>query len=202
MDENIINNIIIYLSAKDLVMFAQVNTLTYQFCKHTNINKQLCQSVHHSYHYVLTLLEHARLEYCMTFLNDVYLLALNMIPMHKFCLSLTLKKTCGAKIHILIGRCIVINQIMYAHSHLDFLAESQSKMIKDEYNVLLIEHNMERLQHKVNSIISHKYENIQVKMLDHIKEGYKRELVNSLQYIHCFAKCCSVFASPNKTMKV
>jgi hypothetical protein len=91
---------------------------------------------------------------------------------------------------------------MYAHSHLDFLAESQNKMIKDEYNVLLIEHNMERLQHKVNSIISHKYDNIQVKMLTKLKEGYKRELVDSLQYIHRFAKCCFVLHLMYKTMKV
>lgn len=193
MDEHIISRITVHLSARDLAMFAQVNKSTYQYCKHTNVNRQLCKHVvHHPYHYIPTLLEQAKLEHCMKFLQDVNTLSLNRIPMQKFRIAIGLWKPCGAKINILIGRCVIINQIMYTYSYMDFLAESQNNVIlKDGSIALLIDTNMERLIHKVNSIISHKYDHIEIKTYDFLKGGFKKDLVDGLKYIHRFLRCCS-----------
>jgi hypothetical protein len=185
MDEYIIGRITEHLSSRDLAMFAQVNKLTYQYCKHTNINRQLCKTVvHNTYHYVPTLLEQAKLDYCMTCLQDVCTLSTNKIPMQKFRIAISLWKPCGARIDILIGRCIVINRIVYAFSPLDYVQDSLNKTMKDVHTVLVIRENMERLLHKMNSIISHRYEDIHIKTFNILKTGFNRELVDGLEHIH------------------
>lgn len=189
MDEHVISLIVQYLNERDLASFAQCNRSTYRFCKLTDTNHKLCKSVHSTYHFVPTLLEHARLDYCLRFLDDVDTLSQNNIPLCKFALSLVLHKTCGTKTHIVIGRCLIINNIVYAHSYIDFLSESQHEFIKDEHNLLLINDNMDRLRHKVNSIISHKYTFINMRIYNKICGDYKKHLVCGLKNIYRFAKC-------------
>jgi hypothetical protein len=192
MDELIISLIIRHLDAKDIVLFAQVDRRTYSYCKNTNVNNKLCKCAHATYHHIPTLLEHAKLECCLSVLNDVETLSNHKIPMEKFSLELTLQKPCGTKIHVMLGRCIIINPIVYSYSHIDFLAESQYDIIKDGYAALSIHDNIDRLRHKINSIISHEYTHVNMTIHNKLQSDFKRSLVNGLTHIHRFVNFCTI----------
>lgn len=181
-----------HLSGRDLALFAIVNTTTYDYCKHTDINKKLCAGPHSTWHFVPTLLEEARLQHCLGFLDDLAVLSLHKVPLSEYHLSITLQKHCGTKMHIIIGRVLIVNQMVFVANELDVWREYQKGLTEDNYKVFMnhtIQKNMQRLRHKINSIISHKYSKVTVKVVNNVEGDFRRTLIDGLTNIDKLVSC-------------
>lgn len=163
MDGLVISLVVKHLSGQDLVMFAQINTTTYTYCKNTNIFYKPCPVIHNNYRSIPTLLEEAKLTHCLNFLNDIRALATNKVSLSDYCTDITLHKHCGTKITLCVGRVLIINKLIYAYNNFDVLCELQSVKVKHCTQILNIDANMIRLRHKLNSLITHVYANVTVK---------------------------------------
>lgn len=163
MDGLVISLVVKHLSGRDLVMFAQVNTIAYTYCKNTNILHRPCPVTHTCYRATPTLLEEAKLTCCLNFLNDVRALASSKVSLSDYCTDITLHKHCGTKITLCVGRVLIINKLIYTYNNFDVLCELQNVKMKHCTQILNIDANMIRLRHKLNSLITHLYTDVTVK---------------------------------------
>lgn len=183
MDENIISRIVLHLKEKDLILFSLVNKQTYNYCTRTNIHNKKCDNKHITYHYTLSLLENAKLSYCISIVEFVKHLYYNKIPLHKYALHILLRKHCGTIIKIVFGRDIIINSVVYSYDNITALCDLQKDVTNNENKVYNInnQNNIERLKHKLNSIISHKYIGCSVKIVNNITGDYQHFIVNNFK---------------------
>lgn len=183
MDEYIISQTVLHLSEKDLLSFALINKQTYSYCTHTNIHNKKCSDKHITYHYVLSLLENAKLSYCINILEFVKILYDNKIPLQKYSIHILLKRPCGTIIKIVFGREIIINSIVYSYNNITALSDLQKDFVNNESKVFNIDdkNNLERLKHKLNSIISHSYIGCSVKEIDNVQGDYHHNIVNQFK---------------------
>ena len=179
MDEYIISQIVLYLSEKDLTSFSLINKLTYNYCTHTNIHNKKCDNKHISYHFTLSLLENAKLTYCINILEYIKKLYDNKISLIKYSIYIVLTRPCGTLIKIVFGRDIIINSIVYSFDNITALCDidNESKIININYA-----NNIERLKHKLNSIISHKYIGYNMRIINNVSRDYQHDIVNKFQY--------------------
>lgn len=180
MDEYIISQIVLHLTEKDLTSFALINKQAYNYCTHTNIYNKKCNNKHISYHYTLSLLENARLSYCLKILEFVKRLHDNKIPLHKYSIHILLRKPCGTITKIVIGRNIIINNIVYSYDNIITLCVLQTDVPNNECKICSIsnKNNTERLKHKLNSVISHSYISCSVRILNNVNGDYQRDIIN------------------------
>jgi hypothetical protein len=171
MDEHIISIITSNLSQKDLVSFSLINHQTYHYCKHTNVRNKKCNDKHITYHFTLSLIENARLSYSMNLLSCVKILYDNEISLHIYRLQISLTQTCGTTTRITFGRDIIINSIVYSYDIITGICDIQKETLHQHSKVCNLNDNKERLEHKLNSILSHKY----VKTCKIIKNNVKRD---------------------------
>lgn len=183
MDENIISQIALHLKEKDLTLFSLVNKQTYNYCTNTNIHNKKCNDKHITYHYTLSLLENAKLSYCISIVEFVKHLYDNKIPLHKYALHILLRKPCGTIIKIVFGRDIIINSIIYSFDNITALCDIQKDVNNIKCKVFNIndKNNIERLKHKLNSIISHKYIGYSVKIVNTVTGDYQHFIVNNFK---------------------
>lgn len=165
MDENVVSIICRHLSEKDLICFALVNKTIYQYCKHTNITGNKCTKIHRiPYSFISTIMEHARLRHAMRMLEIVKELHDNNVPMRHCSCIVVMQKPCGVTIKVQLGRHVVINDIAYCYSQMEFISDmvcsSKKDIINHVHTVLSIDQNIDRLQHKINSIMSHAYDTV------------------------------------------
>lgn len=171
MDEHIISMITRNLSQKDLVSFSLINRQTYHYCKHTNVKNKKCDDKHNTYHFTLSLVENARLSYCLNILSCVKTLFDNEISLQTYRLQLLLTQICGITTRITFGRDIIINSIVYSYDNITAICDVQKETLHKQSKVCNLLDNIERLEHKLNSIISHKY----VKITKQITNNGKRD---------------------------
>lgn len=178
MDEYIISQIVQHLSEKDLTSFALINKTTYNYCTQTNIYNKKCNNKHITYHYTLSLLENAKLSYCIRVLNFVKQLYDNKIPLHKYAIHILLKKSCGTVIKIVFGRDIIINSIVYSYDTITGLCDLQKEIVPEAGKVYNINdnNNIERLKHKLNSIISHSYIGYNMRIINNVSGDYQHSI--------------------------
>lgn len=162
MDGLVISLVVKHLSGRDLVMFAQVNITTYNYCKTTNVLLKPCPKTHTTHRFTPTLLEEAKLSFCLKVLNDVRTLSDSKISLSDYCTNITLHKSCGTKITLCIGRLIVINKLMYTYNNFDVMCELKNNHVQPCTQVLNINACMDRLRHKLNSIITHTYTKVTI----------------------------------------
>jgi hypothetical protein len=140
----------------------------------------------------LSLLENAKLSYCINFLEFVKQLYDNKISLQKYAIHILLKRTCGTVIKIVIGRDIIINSIVYSFDNITALCDIQKEVINNESKVFNIndKNNIERLKHKLNSIISHKYTGCSIKIVNTVQGDYQHNIVEKLKsnIEKCFIK--------------
>lgn len=177
MDEHIISVITAKLSQKDLVSFSLINQQTYHYCKHTNVKNKKCGDKHNTYHFTLSLVENARLSYCMNILSCVKTLFDNEISLHTYRLQISLTQICGTTTRITFGRDIIINSIVYSYDIITAICDVQHHQSK----VCNLNHNKERLEHKLNSILSHKYVKITKKITNNVKRDCFYNIVKSFE---------------------
>lgn len=191
MDEHIISRIMCHLDKQDLVRFSVVNKLAYHYSTHTNVNNRKCSEKHHNYHYTLSLLENARLSHCLCMLSSINELSSHIIPLSQYCINVTLRKCCGTTLKITLGCDIIINSIVYCYNDLLIIKDFDKCIITDKNKVVYIDNNKERLVHKLNSIISHKYVSKDVKIVNKITSDYQKGIVEQFykdinKYFLCF----------------
>lgn len=192
MDGLVISLVVKHLSGRDLALFAMVNTTTYDYCKHTDINKKVCSGLHGTWHFVPTLLEDAKLQYCLGFLDDLAVLSLHKVPLSEYRVNITLQKPRGTKVNITYGRVFIVNQLVFVANGIDVLRECQKGLTADDYKVFMnhnIEKNKQRLRHKLNSIISHRYSKVTVKITNNVEGDFKRTLISGLTKLHNLLSC-------------
>ena len=172
MDALIVKLMCQHLCEKDLICFAMVNKTAYNYCKHTNILGKKFSGCHHCPHnYVPTLMEHARLEYAMGVLVVVKELTDNKVPMRHCSCVVTAHLPCGGITKIVLGRHIMINDVVYYYSKMDAICDvfcrPQKGFVGHTNSVLYIcqKKNMERLRHRINSILTHRYDRVEMKMV-------------------------------------
>lgn len=189
MDKNIISVITDNLSQKDLIRFALVNNQTYHYCKHTNVKKKKCEDKHNTYHFTLSLFENAKLSYSMNILSSVQSLYNNEISLHSYNIQILLTQPCGTKTKIILGRDIIINSIVYSYDNLTSLCDLQKDTKIDLQNskIYNINKNIERLQHKINSILSHKYVKLRKKVTNNLIRDCHQNIVQH------FEKCIDLY---------
>lgn len=182
MDEYIISQIVLRLSEKDLTSFSLINKQAYDYCTHTNVNNKKCNNKHLTYHFTLSLLENAKLSYCTNLLECVRKLYDDKISLQKFSINILLKKTCGTILKIIIGRDIIINSIVYSFDTITALCDLQKDVVNNESKVFNIndKNNLERLKHKLNSIISHNYIGCDIKINNNVIGDYQNIIVNEM----------------------
>ena len=182
MDKYIISQIVLYLNQKDLICFALVNKLTYDYCKHTDIHNKKCDDKHITYHFNLSLYENAKLLYSMNILSGIKCLYENRIGFHKYNLKILLTQQCGTTTKIVFGRNIIINSIVYSYDNLIVLCDSRNDVKVHKHNkVYNIFFNIQRLQHKINSIISHKYVKINKKITNNLTRDCHKDLIKRFE---------------------
>ena len=173
MDEHIIHSISKYLSNEDIASFAMVNKLTYAYVTHTNVNGHKCGTLHHPFHFTLSLLEHARLEHCMRILYVVKELCEHKIFLHHCAVHINAKQACrDHATKIIIGRHIVINDTVYAYNTCDVPCD----FINDIHPTYVrsVERDVNMLRHRMFSIMSHPYTNISYKVVcSKVRDMYK-----------------------------
>lgn len=188
MDGLIVSLVTKHLSGRDLALFAQVNVATYTYCKNTNTLFKPCQKKHHTHHCIPSILEDAKLMHCLKVLDDVLYLAKQKIPLSDYCTTIVLRKICGTKITISIGRVLIINYLIFAFGDFDALCELQSTVTRPCTQVLCIDKCRERLQHKVNSIINHTYIDVKVAHIDKKDEGVNLRGMDNFVKVLCSCK--------------
>lgn len=184
MDENIISRIVLHLSEKDLTRFALLNKQTYNYCTHTNVHNKKCNNKHITYHYTLSLLENAKLSYCVNILMFVRELYNDKIPLNKCAIHVSLKKLCGTIMKIIFGREIIINSIVYSYDTVTAFCDLQ-KIVNEDSKVYNINdcNNIERLKHKLNSIISHKYKGYNIKVINNVSGDFYHRKVDMFKKV-------------------
>lgn len=183
MDEYIISQIVPYLSEKDLTSFSMINKQTYNYCTHTNVYNKKCNINHITYHYTLSLLENAKLSYCMNLLKFVKGLYDSEISRQKYAIHLSLQRRCGTIIKLVFGRDIVINSMIYSFNTIISLCDLQKENNSSEIKLFKINNvtNMERLKHKVNSIISNRYTGYEIKIINNVIGDYYTSFVDEFK---------------------
>lgn len=176
MDENIISIITENLSQKDLICFALANKQTYHYCKHTNVKNKKCDDKHTTYHFTLSLYENAKLSYSMNIVSGIKSLYENKIALQSYNIQIILKQVCGTTTKITFGRDIVINSIVYSYDNITALCDFHEDVkIQQNIKIYNINGSNERLRHKFNSILSHKY----VKMDNKITNNLTRDCLKN-----------------------
>jgi hypothetical protein len=190
MDGLVVSLITKHLTGKDLAAFACVSRISYQYCKSTNILIKSCKSVPCAYHFTPTLLQEAKLEYCLNkILDDVRTLAFHNIPISMYSTQVILFKPCGTKTVITIGRVLMINRLVFALNGFDVMCEFHRGGIPKSAYVLNIESCMERLRHKLNSIISNRYIDVAVRVTNKVQSDFKKSIVQGLSGIETLRGC-------------
>ena len=179
MDENIISVIARKLSQKDLFCFSLVNKQCYHYCRHTNTEDKKCDVRHNTYHFKLTLVENARLLYCMNLLSSLKTLYDNGISLHMYSLQISLVHTCGTVTKITLGRELVINCIVYSYDNKTAICDLRKGLVQNESKVYNIDYSIEKIKHKLNSILLHKYARINRKIINNIQRDYQLSMVQS-----------------------
>lgn len=186
MDEHIISLICAKLSYQDLARFAMTHKTAYCYCKRTNIHKRRCNENHYCpYHFDQTILEYAKLDHCMKATKIVQELSQHKVPLQQCAYHISLTKSCGTVVYIVIGREVIINNVVYAFSLIDVIYDdakycNNMRQYK-QYQVLSIEANMKRLRHKFNSIIIKRYTSIDIKTVINPQREIHRPLCESLR---------------------
>lgn len=176
MDHNVISIIGKYLSGSDIPRFALVNQTTYQYFNTTSPDNKPCTPVHTTYHPKLTILQELKLNYVMEILNTVKQLSGSSIPPNDFAVHMTLHKPCGTKVRLTFSRELVINSLIYTYSSTDVICDKYHGHLDMNSNVYYINANLERLRHKLYSIISHTYSKVDVKIIDNPHGDYRRDI--------------------------
>jgi hypothetical protein len=104
----------------------------------------------------------------------------NKISIQEYALHIILKRTCGTIIKIVFGRDIIINSIVYSYDNITALCDLQKEFMNNENKIFNIndKNNIARLQHKLNSIISHKYQGCSMRIVSNINWDYQHIIVN------------------------
>lgn len=186
MDEHIVHLISVHLAHKDIAMFAMVNKMIYRYCKHTTIYHERCANTHCVHRFILTLLQHAKLQHCVQIVQVMKSLSLQKLPMKECMVHISLKTHYDTTIEIMIGRMIVINNVVYICCSNDFFYDACTSTSKSNrpYRVLHILDpvNLDRFTHKMNSIITHTYKSIDITFIDHIKRYVHKPLANTFKH--------------------
>lgn len=157
-------------------MFACVNKQTYAYCKNTN-NEHNKYKHQIKYNYTLSLFQNAKLSYCMNLLSSVNTLYINNIPLQRYNIQIILGKPCGSTTKIIVGRELIINTSVYTFNTITALCDLNTKTLNNDIKIFNMKDYRSKLEHKLNSIITHKYSHKNIRVLDRTYGDYHKFLV-------------------------
>lgn len=188
MDEHIVHVICKYLSPRDVLSFAFVNKVTYKYCTETDRNgKHRDITKNHPYHFNMSLLQNAKLERGLSIMNIVRDLTKHGIPLghcsyHMQLIPISRIQCALPCIFIIIGRHVVINNVIYTYSFNDAMNDIvyiQKHMKKPNQNTIIrhiqAANTLDMLQRKLQSILSHKYVSV---VTTHVDRNHTQDIAN------------------------
>jgi len=179
MDEHIISLIADHLEKDDLARFSLVNKTTYQYFTRTDTHRKMCPVKDHTtYRSQLTLLENAKLAHCMNIIPCIAELSNHRIPLHTYSITINLTKPCGSYINVVLGCDIIINTIVYCFDSMLVIKDMHKALITEKNKIIFMNQNLERLSHKLQSIISHAYGKVRIKIRDNVRSEYEKTVVD------------------------
>lgn len=191
INEHVAHEICKYIPIECIPAFAMTCTSTYIYCKSTSKEHNSIQTHRnsHRYKFQLSLLEHAKLAHCMRILECVQHLSQHKVPMYHCSIKIQAQHICSTnKVTIVIGRHIVINNVVYTYTPYDTVVDMLTHTAPmystpNMKNICIrhIEHDIDMLRKKIFSIMSHKYQYVSYKIhpVDCVSYTKKSDILQS-----------------------